>query len=233
MPLAFAGSAGGLLLLTGSPVNVVISEAAADAGVGAFGLVEFALVGIPLVAGTVLIVLALGSRLLPERESSMVPPDLSRQAAVLVEHYSLDNVLHLRAGPSSNLRRQDPRALGPRRLSGDQGDHRTRRGVAAAGLGRTRRHRRPHHRGWRPGRRTPLRRGPRAARRGSTGLRGHHAIAADPRVRRRGSRDSAALAVRGRGGESWQGRHGRQPYHPGDRATGQGSRPGDDGPPGG
>ena len=103
MPLAFAGSAGGLLLLTGSPVNVVISEAAADAGVGAFGLVEFALVGIPLVAGTVLIVLTLGSRLLPERESSMVPPDLSQQAAVLVEHYSLDNVLHLRAGPSSSL----------------------------------------------------------------------------------------------------------------------------------
>ena len=101
MPLAFAGSAGGLLLLTGSPVNVVISEAAADAGVGAFGLAEFALVGIPLVAGTVLIVLALGNRLLPERESSMVPPDLSRQAAVLVEHYSLDNVFHLRAGPSS------------------------------------------------------------------------------------------------------------------------------------
>ena len=103
MPLAFAGSAGGLLLLTGSPVNVVISEAAADAGVGAFGLAEFALVGIPLVAGTVLIILALGNRLLPERESNMVPPDLSRQAAVLVEHYSLDNVFHLRAGPSSGL----------------------------------------------------------------------------------------------------------------------------------
>jgi di/tricarboxylate transporter len=103
MPLAFAGSAGGLLLLTGSPVNVVISEAAADAGVGAFGLAEFALVGIPLVAGTVLIVLALGKRLLLERESSMVPPDLSRQAAVLVEHYSLDNVFHLRVGPSSGL----------------------------------------------------------------------------------------------------------------------------------
>jgi len=103
MPLAFAGSAGGLLLLTGSPVNVVISEAAADAGVGPFGLAEFAWVGIPLVAGTVLIVLTLGKRLLPKRESSMVPPDLSRQAAVLVEHYSLDNVFHLRAGPSSGL----------------------------------------------------------------------------------------------------------------------------------
>jgi di/tricarboxylate transporter len=51
----------------------------------------------------VLIVLALGKRLLPKRESSMVPPDLSQQAAVLVEHYSLDNVFHLRVGPSSGL----------------------------------------------------------------------------------------------------------------------------------
>ena len=58
MPLAFAGSAGGLLLLTGSPVNVVISEAAADAGVGAFGFAEFALVGVPLVVGTIAIVAA-------------------------------------------------------------------------------------------------------------------------------------------------------------------------------
>ena len=187
MPLAFAGSAGGLLLLTGSPVNVVISEAAAEAGVGAFGLAEFTLVGIPLVAGTVLIVLALGNRLLPERESSMVPPDLSRQAAVLVEHYSLDNVFHLRVGPSSGL-------LGRSRarwdLDGypDQGDHRARRGLPAAGLGRTGRRRRPSR--WSATRTcTPLRRRLRAARRGRARLHGHHPIAADARVRRCGSRD--------------------------------------------
>ena len=63
MPLAFAGSAGGLLLLTGSPVNIVISEAAGDAGVGEFGFAEFALVGVPLVVGTIAIVLLLGDRL--------------------------------------------------------------------------------------------------------------------------------------------------------------------------
>ena len=60
IPLAFAGSAGGMLLLTGSPVNVVISEAALDAGVGEFGFAEFALAGIPLVIGTVAIVLLFG-----------------------------------------------------------------------------------------------------------------------------------------------------------------------------
>jgi di/tricarboxylate transporter len=103
MPLAFAGSAGGMLLLTGSPVNVVISEAAADAGVGPFGFVEFALVGIPLVLGTLAIVLLAGDRLVPERASSTLPPDLSGLARTLVRDYSLDNVLHLRVQAGSDL----------------------------------------------------------------------------------------------------------------------------------
>ena len=49
MPVAFAAHAGSLLALTGTPVNVIISDYAADAGVGRFGFFEFALVGIPLV----------------------------------------------------------------------------------------------------------------------------------------------------------------------------------------
>ncbi len=103
MPLAFAGSAGGMLFLTGSPVNVVISEAAEDAGVGAFGFAEFAIVGVPLVVGTVAIVMLLGRRLLPNRVSDSLPPDLSGQAATLVRHYSLDNVFHLRVQVDSGL----------------------------------------------------------------------------------------------------------------------------------
>jgi di/tricarboxylate transporter len=103
MPLAFAGGAGGLLLLTGSPVNVVISQAAADAGVGRFAFFEFAVVGLPLVVSTLLIVLALGDRLLPERTSDEVPPDLSRHARTLVRQYSLENVVHLRVRRTSPL----------------------------------------------------------------------------------------------------------------------------------
>lgn len=103
MPLAFAGSAGGMLLLIGSPVNVVISEAAADAGVGAFGFAEFALAGLPLVIGTIAVVALFGSRLLPHRVSESLPPDLSRQAETLVRHYSLDDVFHLRVGAGSDL----------------------------------------------------------------------------------------------------------------------------------
>ena len=103
MPLAFAGSAGGLLLLTGSPVNVVISQAAEDAGLGAFGLLEFALIGIPIVIGTLAVILLLGPRLLPDRTSAALPPDLSAHARTLVDHYSLDQVFHLRVTEESPL----------------------------------------------------------------------------------------------------------------------------------
>ena len=103
MPMAFAGSAGGLLFLTGSPVNVVISEAAADAGVGAFGFLEFAIVGIPLVVGTIAIVMLVSQRLLPDRTSDSLPPDLSGLARELVLRYSLDQVFRLRVTAASDL----------------------------------------------------------------------------------------------------------------------------------
>ena len=67
MPLAFAAHAGSLLLLTGSPVNLLVSDYAEEAGLGAFGLFDFTLAGVPLVAGTVVLVVLLGGRLLPTR----------------------------------------------------------------------------------------------------------------------------------------------------------------------
>src|SRR6266540_6358945 len=47
LPLAFAGHAGSLLALTGTPVNVIVSEAAKDAGGDYFGFFDFTLAGIP------------------------------------------------------------------------------------------------------------------------------------------------------------------------------------------
>src|SRR5262249_47621231 len=52
MPLAFAASAGSLLALTGTPVNVIASDTAAKAGVGPFGYFEFAIAGVPLLPRT-------------------------------------------------------------------------------------------------------------------------------------------------------------------------------------
>ena len=89
MPLAFAAHAGSMLTLTGSPVNVLVSEAADDAGSSPFGYFEFALVGVPLLAGTVVIVILFGDRLLPHRNARYMPPDFSEQARVLLSHYQL------------------------------------------------------------------------------------------------------------------------------------------------
>ena len=81
MPLAFAAHAGSMLALTGTPVNVIVSEAAEDAGLGQFGFFEFALVGVPLLVGTIAIVVLFGQRLLPTRTPQSIPADLSEHAA--------------------------------------------------------------------------------------------------------------------------------------------------------
>ena len=67
IPLAFAASAGSLLTLTGTPVNIIVSDLSAGSGGRAFGYFEFALVGLPLVAVTTLLVVLLGRKLLPKR----------------------------------------------------------------------------------------------------------------------------------------------------------------------
>ncbi|MGA1836135.1 SLC13 family permease [Herbiconiux sp. 11R-BC] len=90
MPLAFAAHAGSLLLLSGTPVNVLISELAVPAAGRPIGYFEFALVGIPLLVGTVLIIVLFGPRLLPHREAEHAARDLSRHAETLVAQYSLD-----------------------------------------------------------------------------------------------------------------------------------------------
>jgi di/tricarboxylate transporter len=87
MPLAFAAHAGSMLALTGTPVNVLVSDAAEGAGVERFGFFEFALVGIPLLVIVVALTLALGARLLPERTPSSLPPDLSAHARTLGNAY--------------------------------------------------------------------------------------------------------------------------------------------------
>ncbi|MCC5972680.1 MAG: SLC13 family permease [Rubellimicrobium sp.] len=89
MPLVFGAHAGSMLMLTGTPVNVLISEASADAGFGGFNYFEFALIGIPAVIGCVLIVVFFGERLLPHRVSKRLPPDLSQHAKTLVEQFRL------------------------------------------------------------------------------------------------------------------------------------------------
>jgi di/tricarboxylate transporter len=89
IPLAFAAHAGSLLVLTGSPVNVLISESAENAGVGSIAFFEFALVGVPLVLLTVLVLTLTSGRLLPDRQPRSMPTDLSEHARTLANDYRL------------------------------------------------------------------------------------------------------------------------------------------------
>lgn len=89
MPLAFAAHAGSMLLLTGTPVNIIVSEASRAEGGPGFAFFEFALVGVPLVLVTIAFLALFGSRLLPLRTSNVVPTDLSRLAATLRQQYAV------------------------------------------------------------------------------------------------------------------------------------------------
>lgn len=87
LPLAFGAHAGSLLTLTGSPVNVIMSELAEEETGRAFGFFEFSLVGLPIVAGTVLITILLGTRLIPDRTPTTLATDLGDHARTLLAQF--------------------------------------------------------------------------------------------------------------------------------------------------
>lgn len=90
VPLAFACSAGALLTLSGSPVNVIVQEASVQAGAGGFGYLEFALIGVPLVVVTMAVCALGGRRLLPNRTPTQAPTDFSDYLPTLVDHWAAD-----------------------------------------------------------------------------------------------------------------------------------------------
>jgi di/tricarboxylate transporter len=153
MPLVFSAHAGSMLALTGTPVNVLVSNAAVDAGLERFGFFEFTLVGVPLLVGTMAIIILFGEKLLPESSGRSMAADFSRHARTLLEQYRLsDGMFQMRVRPSSPLigrpppilpspdapdlqlvAVQDGRAGGPlRRGELDEGDFLLLRGSAEA-----------------------------------------------------------------------------------------------------
>ena len=84
MPMAFASLLGGLVTLIGTPPNVILAEMRSDYGRPAFGMFDFALVGLPLaLAGLVLTILLV--RFLPMHASSEGEPLKFRVADYLFE----------------------------------------------------------------------------------------------------------------------------------------------------
>ena len=58
-----------------------------------FSFFEFALAGIPLLAGTMAIIILFGQQLLPESSGRSLPSDFSKHARTLLEQYGLSNGL--------------------------------------------------------------------------------------------------------------------------------------------
>jgi di/tricarboxylate transporter len=104
IPIAFAANAGGLLTLTGTPPNIVVTDALAAAGFREFGFFEFSLIGVPLLVVAVVYMTTIGRRLVPKRRTGDAPPLLDREMDELAETYSLHGELYrMRVRKSSPL----------------------------------------------------------------------------------------------------------------------------------
>ena len=95
IPLAFAANTGGLLTLTGTPPNIVVSDTLAAAGYEPFGYFEYAYIGLPLLIIAITYMVFLGQRLLPARETSDRPEDLEASMAGMADSFDLQGKLFL------------------------------------------------------------------------------------------------------------------------------------------
>jgi di/tricarboxylate transporter len=95
IPLAFAANAGGLLTLTGTPPNIVVSDTLANAGLEPFGYFEYSLIGIPLLVVTIGYMALFGWKLLPSRQSGDRPEDLDASMHNISTSFDLKGKLFL------------------------------------------------------------------------------------------------------------------------------------------
>ena len=102
LPLCFAAHSSTMLTLLGAPLNVIASNTAKEAGYGGIGFFEFAVAGVPILIGSIIIMLLTKRFLLPHRNGESLPADFSAHAQTLVEQYRIEDGLHaLRVRASS------------------------------------------------------------------------------------------------------------------------------------
>jgi di/tricarboxylate transporter len=90
MPVAFGANTGGLLTLTGTPPNIIASNALVEAGFKGFSFFEFALIGIPLLIATLLYFRYLGYKLLPKNKTNNKPINIESTLHNWIEAYKVD-----------------------------------------------------------------------------------------------------------------------------------------------
>ncbi|MGI9354867.1 MAG: SLC13 family permease [Rhizobiaceae bacterium] len=117
IPLAFAANTGGLLTLTGTPPNIVVTQTLEQSGLRPFSFFEFALIGGPLLIAAVAYMATFGRHILPNQATSDRPIDAAAELAELGAAYSLGENqyrLRIRAGSPLIGQKMSEVALGPR-----------------------------------------------------------------------------------------------------------------------
>lgn len=102
MPLAFAGSLGGMLTLIGTPPNLVIDEALTDAGFEPLAFFSFFPVGIIVIAIGIIVLMPL-SRLFLSKKQNGKGKKKSKSLDDLVDEYRLLDNLHRYIVPSKRI----------------------------------------------------------------------------------------------------------------------------------
>lgn len=104
MPVAFGSNTGGLLTLTGTPPNIIVSNALLEQGMEGFSFFEFALIGLPLLIIAILYFRYVGYKLLPKRKTENRPINIDSEMHKWIEGYSIgDNMYRLRIRSMSQL----------------------------------------------------------------------------------------------------------------------------------
>lgn len=119
LPMCFATHGATMLTPIGAPLNVIAYNFALDAGYGGIGFFEFAVAGVPMLLGTMVILLLLTPLLLPKKNGESLPADFSAHAATLVEEFRLaDDLQRLHVRPDSPAIGTSPDGLGLERYGG-------------------------------------------------------------------------------------------------------------------
>lgn len=111
MPVAFGSNTGGLLTLTGTPPNIIVSNTLTQNGFQGFSFFEFSLIGLPLLIILLLYFRYIGYKLLPSNETIDKPINIDSEMHKWIESYKIgDNLYRLRIrsmSPLLNTRIQD------------------------------------------------------------------------------------------------------------------------------
>ena len=91
MPVAFGSNTGGLLTLTGTPPNIIVSHALEETGMEGFSFFEFGLIGLPLLIIALVYFRYVGHKLLPKNKTNNKPVDIDSTLHNWIESYKIED----------------------------------------------------------------------------------------------------------------------------------------------